>query len=155
METFEFKRPGGSIDEAHLYEPRVVQGTEEQIGVKVPDGKFYFFLDGESFSLDKEGLGRKPYIIKKNGERTNIEEWLKEISEEREKASLWSYDKTKKIIISPEGKEYKTVVDLPEESLKNVAIAIRSTVGDDASTWPSDIAEAITTRFLSVRRKQK
>lgn len=76
--------PSRCLPEWQLYEPRVLitdKGPSE-IGVRVPDGKYYPFQNGEQFCLIREEGGRKPYIRLADGSIVTFDAWKNSRREE-------------------------------------------------------------------------
>ena len=168
-------RPGESMPEYNLYENRVNAETLEEIGVNAPDGKFYPFLDGEKFSLDRKGeFDREPIIIKKDGTRISFKEWVgepiigatteeqeilnriysrkpsAESIKEKDKRFTWNYNKEKGVVVGPNG-ETRDLENLSYEEMFTIVVEIRRDIGHPPR-WPNGIAEKITKRFLAERK---
>lgn len=157
LEGPRLRRPGGPLPESHLFDLKV-DSNLHQLGVTSPYGKFFPFLDGESFSLVRENPleDRKAFITKKDGSIVGFESWVELIETQSQKKPIWDYDRNAKSILDPSGNK-RQLDSLSLEELRTICIEIRNepTSVDVQSSWPSDVAQRITERYLNVLRVRK
>lgn len=158
LEGPRLRRPGGPLPESHLFDLKVVKTSSglKQYGVTTPRGRFYPFLKGETFSLVREekGKDRQPFIVRTNGVNIRFEDWVRELEvQAAQKKPIWGYDRNAKSILDPSGNK-RQLDSLSLEELRTICIEIRNepTSVDVRSSWPSDVAERITERYLNVLR---
>ncbi|MFC1617675.1 hypothetical protein ACFL2B_00165 [Patescibacteria group bacterium] len=73
------RRPGGPLDESHLYEQKVssVDGEQEVTGFNAPDGSHYSFNDGEQLvhKQKEDGSGRETFVRWQNAD-IPVNDWI-------------------------------------------------------------------------------
>lgn len=81
--------PGGEPADSMLWDVKTQQTEEntlKEAGVRGPDGVYYKFEHGESFSLDrlKDGNGRVPMVTLENGAIIPFKQWKEEVESKNE-----------------------------------------------------------------------